>query len=818
MANNYWRGTTNSNSNTAANWSLGVVPTLNDGHVAVWDASSPDCTINATLNCNHVDFTAYTNTITFANQLYVNGNVTLGLNMNILNSSQLIVQVASGSSMTYTSNGKAFPNIIAFTTNTVVTLVGNATVHSWGSYNAGVTVTTNKTTNETLTVTGILGGLSISQNITIAGNVDIFINSGLAIPNNSNINNKLFINGNVSFTANTINLSDVEYLSGIVTCSTLNTVKFPNACTINTGTVLWNNVEFSGSNTKTLLSDLKVKGLFTVGGTTNNIVSNGFAINCASLKSNLTTGTMTGTTIINLSGLGINVSSTGISNTINTLTPTENIFTGATANWNTATNWSQGTVPTATDGYLTRFNASSPNCTVNAASMAVNAISFSGYTNTITMTNGLGIYGNTTLASGMSISGSGALTFNASGLLTGNGKTWSTPIIFSSHLGVNQLSGDWTNSGLCTITSANTISITKTSTEKLVLSGGLTHTGTTTNTAQIQMTGGTWSGNGVFNGDLDFNGNCTVSGSVSRGTGTITKSGGTVATAGSTITFYNSTILNVTGLTWNNVILGAGTNTFTLNNTLTINGTLTFGSVGGTSTITLSGSYEINCVNLSIYIQGTHTLSGNINCSGTLSFNVFNYTINGFTINCYGLATSNGQHHGTTTINCLGGTYTSGTAYVGLPLILTNTTLSGVSKLKGSLTLNSGNTYTGNTIETDVNGLTINGNNSLINNLAIAGVAAGGGITLSSDLQVNGTISCTVATSASRCSIKSNSVGTKRKLKLVNNLQDLGFVDFTDIDAREGYPIWTYKGIINNCNNVLQLNANSFVESQIILA
>jgi hypothetical protein len=406
---------------------------------------------------------------------------------------------------------------------------------------------------------------------------------------------------------------------------------------------------------------------------------------------------MTGTTVINLSGLGINISSTGISNTINTLTPLENIFTGATnTNWGTASNWSKGTIPTASDGYLTRFNASSPNCTVNIAGMAVNAISFSGWTNTITLSNPLNTYGNITLSSGMGISGSSGLNINASSLLTSNGKTWSASLALYPNGGVVKLSGDWTNSGgFGSSYNPNGFTITKTSTEKLILSGGLSVSSTPfTSTAQIQLTGGTWSGStGIFNGDLDFNGNVTISGTVYKGTGLITRTSGTVTTTGSTIIFNNSVIITVNGITWNNVSFGTTLITLTLDRDLIINGTMT--------------------------INNPHTFVG-----------AYNMTIPTLT---------------------LGGWAT-------------------ILSLPGNLTITTA-------------------------------------------------LNATSATSVFHNTINSSNVGVKRRVTLNSNAtHDLSFINFTDIDASLGKPIWTYKGVINNCNNVLLLNANSHVESQIILA
>jgi len=680
MANNYFRGTISANTNVAGNWSLGVVPTQADGHVAVWDNLSPNCTVNAALNCNSVNFSSYTGILALNYVITSYGNITLGGAFTITGTSYLFIGVTG---ITITSNGGVWSGGFGAGSSRTVTLVGNLSVGTIATN--GGTLTFNKTTNEKVILTNgvTTGGAGFFADGTIES---IELNNGTF--NKASYNVPVILNGATSIDSMTV-LKGISYVSGSGSIGTY--CYITNGYSVGLGSYTAQNIVFTGAGTTTLTTDINLTKLLTFSNTTDNITINGYSINCGSLNSNLTTGTLTGTTVINLNGLGVEVSRTGISNTINTLTPTENIFTGATANWNTATNWSQGTVPTATDGYLTRFNASSPNCTVNASSMAVNAISFSGYTNTITMTNGLGLYGNILLGSGMSISGSGAITINSSGLLTGNGKTWSTSITFSSNLGVNVLSGDWTNSGLCTITSGNTISINKTSTEKLILSGGLTHTGTTTNTAQIQMTGGTWSGSGVLNGDLDFNGNCTVNAAVNKGTGAITRTSGTITTTGSTITFNNNNTITVSGVTWNNISFSTSPLTITLDQDLTINGTMT--------------------------LAASHTFSGSYNMS--------------------------------------------------IPTF----TLSGT-------------------------GRTIN---------------------LSGGLSITTAFNSTGSTSASHNVIKSSSAGTKRALTL-SGTHDLSFVDFTDINASSGIPIWTYKGTVSNCDNVLQLNANSFVESQIIAA
>jgi hypothetical protein len=113
------------------------------------------------------------------------------------------------------------------------------------------------------------------------------------------------------------------------------------------------------------------------------------------------------------------------------------IFTGAIdSNWGTAGNWDTGVLPSATlAGTDAIFNASSPNCTVNITTAVCRNLNFTGYTNTITMTNNI-IVGSTssanpghtvTLSPTMGIAGTGAILTRANGntSLRSNGRVWS---------------------------------------------------------------------------------------------------------------------------------------------------------------------------------------------------------------------------------------------------------------------------------------------------------------------------------------------------------------------------------------------------------
>jgi len=134
-----------------------------------------------------------------------------------------------------------------------------------------------------------------------------------------------------------------------------------------------------------------------------------------------------------------------------------NIFQsgGVNNNWNTTGNWSLGAVPTASDGNIATFNASSPNCTVNIAAVC-NNIDFTGYTNTITMTNGITVSGNITLGSSMLISGAGGLTSNGSGTWISNNKTWPNSMTVSATATITISSFMFTIGGTLTLSAATT--------------------------------------------------------------------------------------------------------------------------------------------------------------------------------------------------------------------------------------------------------------------------------------------------------------------------------------------------------------------------
>jgi len=194
-----------------------------------------------------------------------------------------------------------------------------------------------------------------------------------------------------------------------------------------------------------------------------------------------------------------------------------NLFTnGAGGNtWGTAGNWSQGTIPTASDGHVTTFDGTSPNCTMGAA-RSCNNIDFTGYTNTLTMsTSILTVAGNVTLDTGMLISGTGQMAISATSTITSNGYSWPNNMEFSGNGTTKTISGDLTILGTFLLRFNQSNVINKTTSEK-IYSNGITvpSGGTPTGTIEIILTGGTWTGTASVGVDLTFQGNVSFSGSI----------------------------------------------------------------------------------------------------------------------------------------------------------------------------------------------------------------------------------------------------------------------------------------------------------------
>lgn len=171
----------------------------------------------------------------------------------------------------------------------------------------------------------------------------------------------------------------------------------------------------------------------------------------------------------------------------------DNIFDGSTdSNWSVAANWSQNAVPTASDGHVTKFDATSPNCTVNTSSRVCQALDFTGYTNTITMSQQITVSGPITLGASMVISGSGALLATTTATHTSAGKAWPNAMSINGAAQTHTFADDWTISGLATL-GLTTQTVTMNG-STITFAGGIRHSGNTciiTGTTVFNVTGGT---------------------------------------------------------------------------------------------------------------------------------------------------------------------------------------------------------------------------------------------------------------------------------------------------------------------------------------
>lgn len=232
-------------------------------------------------------------------------------------------------------------------------------------------------------------------------------------------------------------------------------------------------------------------------------------------------------------------------------------------------------------------------------------------------------------------------------------------------------------------------------------------------------------------------GNCTVN-AATRVCKTLDFTGYT-----NTITMTNG--INVSG----NVTLSASMG-IAGSGTLTVNATSTFTSNGKTwsSSLTFVGA-------------NTFTLADDLSIGGLFSTTTGTVTINGtVNINCSGGITTTNlfQGTGTTTLNLLGGTCTGG-------VIRLNTNINGNITISGNLFYNTGAlTYTSGTVTTTGSTLniaastTLNTSGMSWNNVTTSAT----GITLSSDLNINGLLNVTANTSTNgsfNININSLSVG-----------------------------------------------------------
>jgi hypothetical protein len=326
---------------------------------------------------------------------------------------------------------------------------------------------------------------------------------------------------------------------------------------------------------------------------------------------------------------------------------TDNIFTGTTNhNWGTATNWSQGTVPTAIDGYWTKFDGSSPDCTLNSAA-PFNKIDCSAYTGTWTVTNAPTASGAIILGSGMHVTGTSALVETATATITSNGFVWPNSFTQQGASKTITFADKWVITKNFNLQGTTAITLTG---DSILVGGNVAQTTTAiiSGTNKIRMNGtGTWSNTstGQLRCDLVFNtaGTITIGNVYYGGAGKLQYVTGSISiTAGTTIYMGNGT-LDLNGVSINNLSLNVASSTTTLASGVNIAGTFsdiaTAGahqilnsSIGGTQrTLTMLTGSTVNLNYLNATDIDSHLGNQVIDVGGILSntLNWYNTAVGG---------------------------------------------------------------------------------------------------------------------------------------------------------------------------------------------
>lgn len=452
MAANLFTGATNSNWDTLTNWSLGVVPALNDGNIATFDVTSPNCTLNSiTCVCNNVDFSGYTNTLTLTNLLTVNGNVTLGSAMSF-SGTERIVMTATASLQ---SNGVVFPNDLAFSGTKAITLLNNVIIGGSVSFSPSVTYMDNFSITIGKNVSGKSYG---TTNIVMNGTGDIV--TGTDVKSNFTIN-----------TAGTITLvGTFEIYNGIFS-------KTSGTLVVNTGSVLYlrNNCQFNlpsvtfkkiifADTTNNLLSDITcdeavmsvtaINGLYNINvntllnvltncsGTASFVLQNAPTWSGASiLKNNLTIKSTATATISGTVKYDTGILTNEVGSIVTTTGSTLSIAASVTLNTN-GINWNNVTITTGT-------------VTLNSL-LTVNGTLSVGSAGNVTFAGTHGITYNTfsCITAGRIINLTAGITYLGTNSLTVNG-TSGSKVLFVSTSGIVKAIFNLQNGATQSVTNCN---------------------------------------------------------------------------------------------------------------------------------------------------------------------------------------------------------------------------------------------------------------------------------------------------------------------------------------------------------------------------
>jgi hypothetical protein len=160
MALNIFTGSTTANWGSASSWTLGTVPS-NNGDTIIFTASSPTCSVNVVATCSSIDFTYYTRSVAFTQNINVYGNVTLGTGMSSSGVNGIVMQATAS----LTSNGYTFSQPLTLNNVVTYTLADN--------WNQNALLTCNPVSGGQPTASLIINGNNFYcyKNVTFTGGV-----------------------------------------------------------------------------------------------------------------------------------------------------------------------------------------------------------------------------------------------------------------------------------------------------------------------------------------------------------------------------------------------------------------------------------------------------------------------------------------------------------------------------------------------------------------------------------------------------------------------------------------------------------------------
>jgi uncharacterized repeat protein (TIGR01451 family) len=610
-------------------------------------------------------------TLTIAgNSLTNSGTATIALGSTLQLQNGTTLNNPAGA--TFSLNGGTISGGAALNNGGATNIASNSTIATPLSNAGTINVGGNATFSGVYTQTG--GQLSLHAAITNSSSLNI---NGGALTGNGVISGALNMNGGVLAPGPP---------TGIIAIDSAYTQSVNSALNIsiggNTSGTQYSVLNAPQNGTVTLAGTLNVSligGFVPVAGNSFTVVS---CVGSATCRA----GTFSVTNFPALpNGLVWTIAYNANSVVINVSTPAagcaagSNQWTGTAGNnlWATATNWSTGAIPTATDSVCIGTAFTNSTITVGVLAAANQTIANLNSNATLNFSSGpLTITGAATFANALNVSG-GTLTLNGASAvqgafgLAGGTLTGSSPIIAS---------------GLITWT-AGTISGAST----LAANGGLNlpSGSAVLDTRTINVTGATTQGGAATSSSLVLQNGAIVNNSAGSIWSIVNGNGsGIINNGGTSNTFNNAGTFQMTGGTSNQI-------TVPFNNTGSVSvtaGTLRF-SGGGICGGTCAGPFAVGTGAILNFQGGTFALSGLISGAGTVNFSggtvnhTGTYNISGATMTGGGTANFTGTFTNGGPLTIAGGT-----ANFSVPGTITTPTLTMSS---GTLTGSSPLTVTG---------------------------------------------------------------------------------------------------------------------------